>query len=144
MYRQEPPAHVVGAGLGQRCDWYRNILAEPDVIVIAQDESWVKPGCRAYHRHPSHHISVSVGHNWRTLSRVLHVQPRQLGDEVYQIEQLLRIFRATAAVLMIHAKTTTTGDQWEADNRELTCSFLGIDSLPDGQEWTIGKASIRR
>lgn len=25
--------HVVGAGLGQRCDWYRNLLANPEVTV---------------------------------------------------------------------------------------------------------------
>jgi deazaflavin-dependent oxidoreductase (nitroreductase family) len=33
MYRPEPPGYVVGAGLGQRCDWYRNILANPEVVV---------------------------------------------------------------------------------------------------------------
>jgi deazaflavin-dependent oxidoreductase (nitroreductase family) len=33
MYRPEPPAYVVGGGLGQRCDWYRNILANPEVVV---------------------------------------------------------------------------------------------------------------
>jgi deazaflavin-dependent oxidoreductase (nitroreductase family) len=33
MYRPEPPGYVVGAGLGQRCDWYRNILANPEVAV---------------------------------------------------------------------------------------------------------------
>ena len=30
-----PPgdSYVVGAGLGQRCDWYRNLLANPEVTV---------------------------------------------------------------------------------------------------------------
>jgi deazaflavin-dependent oxidoreductase (nitroreductase family) len=33
MTRPDAPGYVVAAGMGQRCDWYRNLLANPHVEI---------------------------------------------------------------------------------------------------------------
>lgn len=60
------------------------------------------------------------------------------------LERLLRAFRSSGQVLIVHGKTTTKGDDWEACDRALTMSFLDRESLAEPDEWHIGKAAIRR
>jgi hypothetical protein len=57
---------------------------------------------------------------------------------------MLRAFRSSARVLILHGKTNTVGDEWEVCNRKPTSTFLDAESLAVPDEWPIGKASLRR
>jgi len=136
---------------------------------IAQDDTWVKgTGGRAYHRHPSDHYRVASGQTWSTVARVLGVPLEELGELSYQVERsahparaasrgapptrerlaflvgLLRTFRTSARVLILHGKTHTASNDWAACNRSLTMTFLDQAVLSAPETLPIGMASIRR
>jgi hypothetical protein len=135
---------------------------------MAQDPKWVRGTGRAYHRHPSDHYSVGSGHTWRTVADVLRVSLNDLGDHAYQVERsahpsrasfqgeaptserreflvrLLRAFRESAQVLILHGKTGHREDDWDVCNDALTAAFLDDASMGQQDELRIGKASIRR
>jgi hypothetical protein len=135
---------------------------------IAHDQRWVGNAGRAYHRHPSDQYPVAAGHTWPTVSHVLRVALSELGEHAYQVERsahpagtssagaaptverraflvrLLQDFRASGRVLILHGKTSTTDQEWEACNLALTLTFLNQESLAEPDECRVGKASIRR
>jgi len=61
------------------------------------------------------------------------------------LSRLVGSFRDSARVLLLHGRASTSaGEEWEACNRALTLAFLASESLPEPNDWRIGKASIRR
>jgi deazaflavin-dependent oxidoreductase (nitroreductase family) len=113
MYRPDPPGYVVGAGLGGRTDWYRNLQANPAVTVQVGRRSFAAHAMRVIDPNERRKMRAAMMPVWNTYGppRPLRNLLRLLAGFDYDRE--IREARANAAdmpfIVLEHGRSEHRG-----------------------------------